>query len=224
MAHWVTINGKRVLIKGKGTGAFVAGVVALGVYASAGGGASLAGGAGEAVVGEAGGGSSVQLRVRKSDGQKAARKGDNRGAWQRLGLKQTRQSLRQQAECLAVSFGEVRDFFTRNRCSSLDRMMFAVADEAGNTAVVSVVWVGMTTTGDARDFKTLVDRHGSGDIDPLGAPVLELAEVTFTGLRYGSDRDGKLVTIAEAENAGRGGFDHDTLDTIAEVAAYLPRL
>jgi hypothetical protein len=86
---------------------------------------------GEAVVAEAGSGSSVQLRARKSDGQKAARKGDNHGAWQRMGLKQTRQTLRQQAECLAASFGEVRDFFTRNRCSSLDRMMFAIVDEAG---------------------------------------------------------------------------------------------
>jgi hypothetical protein len=224
MARWVTINGKRVLIKSKGAGAVVAGVVALGVFASAGGGASVAGGAGEAVVGEVGSGSSVQLRARKSDGQKAARKGDNHGAWQRLGLRQTRQSLRQQAECLAVSFGEVRDFFTRNRCSSLDRMMFAVIDEAGNTAVVSVVWVGMANTKDARDFETLMDRHGSGDIDPLGAPVLELAEVTFTGLRYGSDRDGALVTIAEAENTGGSGFDHDTLDAIAEGAAYFPRL
>lgn len=221
---WITRNGKRIFIKDKGTGAVVAGVVALGVYASAGGGASLAGGAGEAVVAEAGSGSSVRLRARKSDGQKAARKGDNHGAWQRMGLKQSRQTLRQQAECLVVSFGEVRDFFTRNRCSSLDRMMFAIADEAGNTAVVSVAWVGMATTGDARDFEALMDRHGSGDISPLGAPALELADVEFTGLRYGSERDGKLVTIAEAENTAGSAFDHDTLDAIAEVAAYLPRL
>ena len=219
---WITKNGKRIYIKDKGTGAVVAGVVALGVFASAGGAVSLGGGG---VVGEVAGSEvSVQLRARKAEGQKAARKGDNHGAWQRMGLRQVRQSVRQQAECVAVSFGEVREFFTRTRCSSLERMMFAIVDEAGNTAVVSVVWVGLGTAGDARDFEALMDRQGSGDIRPLGAPVLEMADVEFTGLRYGSDRDGKSVTVAEAENALGSGFDHDTVDAIAEVAAYLPRI
>ncbi|WP_346129693.1 hypothetical protein [Lentzea roselyniae] len=208
-------------IRGKGTSYVVAGALALGVVGSSGGVASIGGGAGGAA--PAGGGtSSTQLRARKSDGQKAARKGDANAAWQRMGLRQLRRTARQQAECLAVSFGEVREFFTRTRCTSLERVLFAVTDGAGNVAAVSVVWVELPSDGDARKFHTLMDRHGSGDIRPLGSAVLGLADIQFTGLRYGSDRDGKRVTAAEAENATGNGFDHETLDAIAEVAAYLP--
>lgn len=225
---FITKNGKVIPITGKGKGGggvVVAGVLALGVFASSGGAVSLGGGAagGEAVnVGS--GTSSVQLRARKAEGQKSARKGDADGAWQRMGVRQMRRTPRHQAQCVAASFGEVREFFTRTRCTSLERALFAVADQAGNTAVVSVAWVGMGSASDARKFHTLIDRHGSGDIQPLGAPLLDLADVRFTGLRYGSDRDGKTVTVAEAENAVGGGFDHDTLDAIAEVAACLPRI
>src|SRR5690349_8456072 len=131
-------------IGGKGTGYVVAGVLALGVAASSGGIASIGGAGGGGGQAPAGGGTSAaQLRTRKSDGQKAARKGDPDAAWQRMGLRQLRRTARQQAECLAVSFGEVREFFTRTRCTSLERVLFAVADGAGNVAAVSVVWVGL---------------------------------------------------------------------------------
>ncbi|SMD21115.1 hypothetical protein SAMN05660733_06184 [Lentzea albidocapillata] len=226
---FITKNGRVIPItgrgKGKGGGAVVAGVLALGVFASSGGAISLGGGAaGGGSVNVGSGTSSAQLRARKADGQKSARKGDVDGAWQRMGLRQLRRTGRQQAECLAASFGEVREFFTRTRCTSLERVLFAVGDGAGNTAVVSVAWVGMASASDARKFHTLMERYGSGDIYPLGASLLDLADIRFTGQRYGSDRDGKSVTIAEAENAGGSGFDHDTLDAIAEVAAYLPRV
>ncbi|KOV88962.1 hypothetical protein ADL03_04195 [Nocardia sp. NRRL S-836] len=180
-------------------------------------------GAGSAELGsaEVGSGGSARLGPRKAEGQKAARKGDTQAAWQRMGMRQLKRTARQQAECVAVSFGEVRDFFTRNRCTSLERVLFAVTDGAGNVAVVSVVWVGLASTGDARAFESVMKRQGSGDIHPLGAAVLGLADIRFTGLRYGSDRTGKRVTIAEAETA-TGQVDHDTLDALAEVAAHLP--
>ncbi|SDM82531.1 hypothetical protein [Allokutzneria albata] len=213
-------------IRGKGKGGLVVGAVALGIVASSGGAISVGGGATASEVGAAQAGSSpsLQLRARKSEGQKAARRGDAAGAWQRMGLRQLRRTARQQAECVTASYGQVREFFARHRCKSLDRMLFPVADKTGNIAVVSVVWVGLVNSNDARKFQTLMDEHGTGDITPLGARLLDLANVTFTGLRYGSDRDGNTVTIAEAENAAGSRFDHDTLDAIAEVAAYLPRV
>jgi hypothetical protein len=213
-------------IRRKGTGAVVAGALALGMFSSGGGAISISAGvsAGEVGAVQTGGSSSAQLRARKSESQKAARKGDAEGAWKRMGLRQLRRTPRQQAKCLAASFGKVREFFTRHRCTSLDRVLFAVADETGRTAVVSVAWVGLANNRDARKFQTLMDEHGTGDITPLGAQLLSLADVTFTGLRYDSQLNGRTVTIAEAENAARGGFDHDTLDAIAEVAALLPRV
>ncbi|MFC6089757.1 hypothetical protein [Saccharothrix lopnurensis] len=220
-------------IRGKkgGAGVVAAGAVALGVFASGGGvgavgtGAGAAGTAAEVGVGSVRlGGSSGQLRARRSEGQKAARRGEVEGAWQRMGLRQLKRTAKQQAECVAVSFGQVRQFFTTHRCTHLERVLFAVADEAGNTAVVSVAWVGLTGSREAREFEDLMEVHGSGDITPLGGELLELGGITYTGLRYGSDRDNAGVTVAEAENGPGGQFDHDTLDAIAEVAAYLPRL
>ncbi|WP_156094206.1 hypothetical protein [Lentzea aerocolonigenes] len=228
------INGRRVPIGGSGgkSGAVVAaGVLALGLAGGAGG-FTIAGGSGvvsevgtvadEAASG-AGSGGSPQLKARRSEGQKSARKGDSDAAWQRLGVKQLKRTARQQAECVAMSFGQVRDFFTRTRCTSLERAVFLIGDGAGNTAVLSVAWVGLASTKDAGKFKTVIDIPGSGDIRPLGSTALGLADIRFTGENYGSDRNGKSVTIAETELFS-GHFDHDTLDAIAEVSAYLPRI
>lgn len=216
-----------------GVGVVVAGVAAVAAFAGGGGAAGL-GGAGavgpaaaEAEVGVGSvrlGGSSGQLRARKSEGRKAARREGAEGAWRRMGLRQVKRTAKQQAECVAASFGQVREFFTTHRCTHLERVLFAVADEAGNTAVVSVAWVGLANARDAREFDSLMEIHGSGDVTPLAGALLELGHVEFTGLRYGSDRDGAAITVAEAENAAGGQFDHETLDAIAEVAAYLPRL
>ncbi|MET9226876.1 hypothetical protein [Lentzea sp. NPDC003310] len=225
MTDFITKNGKVIPLNGggggkKGTGVVVAGALALTVAAGTGG-ATTVGGLGPTEVGS--GGTSLRLGPRKAEGQKAARKGDVDGAWQRLGMRQLKRTTRQQAECVAVSFGEVREFFLQNRCTSLDRVLFAVTDGTGNTAVISVVWVGLSSDGDARRFQSVMNRHGSGDVHPLGSTLLDLAEIRFTGLRYGSERDGRTVTVAEAETA-TGQVDHDTLDALAEVAAHLPRV
>jgi hypothetical protein len=225
MTDFITKNGKVIPLNGggggkKGTGVVVAGALALTVAAGTGGATSI-GGLGTAEVGS--GGTSLRLGPRKAEGQKAARKGDVDVAWQRMGMRQVKRTARQQAECVSVSFGEVREFFLRNRCTSLDRVLFAVTDGSGNTAVISVVWVGLSSDGDARRFQTVMNRHGSGDVHPLGSHLLDLAEIHFTGLRYGSERTGRTVTVAEAE-AATGQVDHDTLDALAEVAAHLPRV
>ncbi|WP_157621576.1 hypothetical protein [Saccharothrix sp. NRRL B-16348] len=214
-----------------GAGVVVAGVAAIGVFA-AGGGASTIGASISAAgtVAEVGvgsvrlGGSPGQLRARKSEGQKAARRGQSDDAWQRMGLRQVKRTVKQQAECVATSFGQIREFFTAHRCTYLERVLFTVADADGNTAVVSVAWVGLSSRSHAAEFDSLIGIHGNGDITPLGGQLLELGEIDFTGLRYGSDRDGTAVTVAEAENVLGGRFDHDSLDAIAEIAAFLPRV
>ncbi|USX56394.1 hypothetical protein [Lentzea sp. HUAS12] len=237
--QWRTINGNRVPIKGGGGkgGVVVAGtVLALGLAGGAGGLGTLGGGSGlvsEVGVGAqnaaqglgsgSGSGGSTQLRARKAEGQKSARGGDSTAAWQRFGVKQLKRTARQQAECVAVSFGQIREFFTRTRCTSLERALFLIGDGAGNTAVLSVAWVGLASARDADKFESVMKVHGSGDIRPLGSSLLGIADIRFTGLNYGSDRDGKNVTIAETELVS-GQIDRDTLDAIAEVSAYLPRI
>lgn len=204
--------------KGSPGAVVAAGVLVLGLVGSAG----AAGGGG--LLGSSAGSSagSSSVAARKVDGQKAAKRGDRDGAWQRMGMRRLDDRVRRQAECLSASHGEVREFFTHTPCTSLDRMVITVGDGAGNNAVVSVAWVGFRTTRDLRAFKRIEDRQGSGDIHPLGASLLGLADITFTGHNYGTDIDGTTIAIAEAEPAA-GHLDAATLDALAEVAAYLPR-
>ncbi|HEX6346550.1 hypothetical protein [Umezawaea sp.] len=199
-------------------------VVALGVFGAGATGTSTgvltsAGGGGAA-----GGGASAgeSLVVRKAESGKAARKGDSGAAWRRMGLREGKRAVRQDAECLVASHGEVREFFLHTPCTSLDRVLFTVLDGVGNSAVVSVAWVGFRTRREVSDFKSVIDRPGSGDIRPLAGSLLDVADIRFTGLNYGSDVKGKEITIAEAETA-TGAVAPDVLDAVAEVAALLPR-
>ncbi|MGW4210180.1 hypothetical protein ACWEIJ_19480 [Lentzea sp. NPDC004789] len=125
-------------------------------------------------------------------------------------------------ECLSHSFGQVRDHFARHPCRSLDRTLFAIGDDRGDVAVVSVAWVGFRNRQDAGEFKKLIDVHGTGDITPLATPLLDLADVRFTGLHYASRTDGSTIVIAETETAS-GRVSGEVLDAVADVASWLPR-
>jgi hypothetical protein len=116
----------------------------------------------------------------------------------------------------------VQEFFLRTPCTSLDRWLLTVVDGEGDSAVVSVAWVGFRTNREVSSFKTVIDRQGSGDIRPHAASLLGVADIRFSGLNYGSETTGKVITIAEAETA-TGTVAPDVLDAVAEVAALLPR-
>ncbi|MDX8047811.1 hypothetical protein SK571_00320 [Lentzea sp. BCCO 10_0798] len=196
-------------------------VVAAGVLAvslTAGGGLSLGGGASTTVADSAG----VNLTRAKSEGRKSARNGDADGAWRQLNMRTLKRTAKPALECVSHSFGQVRDHFVRNPCKSLDRTLFAVADDRGNVAVVSVAWVGFRNRRDAGEFKKLIDVHGTGDISPLATPLLGLADIRFTGLNYHSRPDGTTVVIAETESAS-GQVSREKLDALADMASWLPR-
>ncbi|GGP38606.1 hypothetical protein [Saccharothrix coeruleofusca] len=197
---------------GTGGGAVLAGVVvAL---------AAAAGVGGDAVLSRLGESPPRTNSNSKADNRKSARDADS--AVGRLGLKVTKRFARQDAECLTSSWGRVREFLARTPCRSLDRLVFAVGDGAGDTAVVSVVWVGFANGSQTRRFRDVMDEYGSGDIKPLGSGLLGLADVRFTAAHYGSRVSGSTTTVAETE-ALTGHVDADLLDALAEVAAELPR-
>ncbi|HEX7306524.1 hypothetical protein [Lentzea sp.] len=60
-----------------------------------------------------------------------------------------------------------------------------------------------------------------GDITPLATPLLDLADIRFTGLHHQSRSDGSTVVIAETESAS-GQVSGDVLDAMADVASWLP--
>ncbi|GAB2957958.1 hypothetical protein [Saccharothrix stipae] len=195
--------------------ALLAGLVALSAVGYGGAVGLSAGGSG-------GGGPGLSVEARKAEGGDLARRGDAEGAWRLMGLHELKRTEKQQAECVAASFGGVREFLRRTGCTSMDRVLFAVGDDAGNSAVIAVAWVGFGSRGDAREFHDVVDAPGTGDVKPLGTAQVGLADIAFSGANYGSGRDRTTVTVAEAELA-TGYLTPEVLDALAEVAAQLPR-
>ena len=65
-----------------------------------------------------------------------------------------------------------------------------IGDTEGTSAIVSVAWVDFRTTHDMTAFKSVMDRQGSGDIRPLAALLLGLADIRFTGLNDDSEPNG----------------------------------
>ncbi|WP_439660605.1 hypothetical protein ACSHWB_03280 [Lentzea sp. HUAS TT2] len=193
-------------------------VVAAGVLAMSVAGGLSGGGASTVAVDSAG----VNLGKARSEGKKSARNGDADGAWRQMNMRTLKRTAKPALECVSHSFGQVRDHFLRNPCKSLDRTLFAVGDDRGNVAVVSVAWVGFRNRRDAGEFKKLIDVHGTGDITPLATPLLDLADIRFTGLHYQSRPDSSTVVIAETESAS-GNVSGETLDALADIASWLPR-
>lgn len=159
---------------------------------------------------------------RKVEGKKAARRGNPTEAWRRMGFRQLKQQGSRAAECASHSFGQVRQYLLRTPCRSMDRVLFGIADEDGDVAVVSVVWVTMRTRSQSREFTSLMDTHGSGDVTPLAGSALGLGGVNFTGWHYDSRPSSRTIVIAEAETAS-GHISDSALNATANVATYLPR-
>lgn len=172
-----------------------------------------------------GGGAAVEsgagIRPRTAHSKEAARRGRHDEAWRRMGLRQVRRSVRSASECVAHSYGQVRRFFLRTPCRSLQRALLALDEGDGGRVAVSVAWVRMRDARGAARFRRLEDVHGTGDISPLGGELLGLGGIRFTARHYASRRAGPLVVVAEAEPAA-GRPDARLLDAVAEVAAAFP--
>ncbi|NKQ53285.1 hypothetical protein HFP15_10360 [Amycolatopsis sp. K13G38] len=191
----------------------LAGTVAFG--ASGIGGAGAGGGtAADSVAGQS-------LHTKTESGKSEARKGRSEQAWSRMGWQQLRRKIEHAAECAVNSYGQVREFFVRDPCKSLDRTLLAVADGNGNTIVVSIAWVRMASGTAARKLTDLADTDGTGNVSPLGAAALGLEGIRFTGRYYSSDRRGALAVISEAAPAS-GHPDGEEMDAATQIAVLLP--
>lgn len=132
-----------------GTG--IAAVTVAGIVAFSG-----AGGAGVSSV-ESAAGQGLKAKTSSKD---AAKKGQRDEAWKRAGFKRLKQTAKRELVCGPHSFGQVREFFLRTPCRSLDRIVLALGDSGGNTVVVSVAWVRMPRADSAEKLKELVDVQG----------------------------------------------------------------
>ncbi|HJQ46097.1 MAG TPA: hypothetical protein VJ870_07220 [Amycolatopsis sp.] len=208
-------DGSKYPITPKKGGIAAAAVVLTGVVAFGAGGLGGAGAGGTATDSAAG------QSLRTENGKREARKGQTTQAWARIGWKQLQHKAEHALDCAVNSYGQVREFFLRNPCKSLERDLLAVADDKGNTVVVSIAWVRMGSADAAERLKDLADTDGTGSIAPLGSAALHLGDVRLTGLYYSSDRRGSLTVISEAA-AGSGRPDGDAMDAATEVAVLFP--
>ena len=155
--------------------------------------------------------------------RKAAAKGDEADAWERMALKKLKQEVKRELRCAVQSFGQVQQFFIQHPCDKLKQYLFPLMDAQGDVIVCSVMSVTFSSDTAATDFKHLEDTYGTGDVTPVGTELLQLGGIHFTGKHYRSRQDSKLVVIAETEPA-RGAPSNFLLQEVATVADVLPPL
>ncbi|HWM04600.1 MAG TPA: hypothetical protein VNP92_19865 [Actinophytocola sp.] len=159
--------------------------------------------------------------ARVTQSKQAARKGKSDQAWRQPSLRRIKKLAEPAVNCAVNSYGQVRDFFLRNPCKSLDRTLFTLADPAGNTFVVSVSWVRMRQRSDVGRLKRLIDVDGTGSVTQLGAGLLQTQGVRFTGTPFRSRPRRDLLVVAEGATVD-GHPDPAFFELVVDVAAELP--
>ena len=114
---------------------------------------------------------------------------------QSQGLQVTERAVDADDDCATHSYGQVQDFFRQNSWSALYRALFEVRDGPA-TALVAVAWVDLPDEARAGQYQQLVDCHGTGNVTELST------DVSWTGLRYTSVRDGVTVVNVQTEPVG----------------------
>ncbi len=196
----------------KGRGGGFAAVVAV----------SVALAAGPGVIGTSGAGSSAGSAVRgQGTGQGHAKARDRSSArtvlrLEQRGLRVEQRVMSDDAECAAHSYGLVREFFQEQPCSALYRALFEVHDRRRNVVLVAVAWVDMPDADQARAFKRLVDRHGTGNITELSRETRRYRNVRFSGEYYASVRNDSTVINVQAQPVSRAGAGLDLAEQVVE--------
>lgn len=142
--------------------------------------------------------------------------------WQALGLEVVDRVTQDDTECVSHSFGQVHDLLTAEPCVSLTRLLMTVRDDEGTLIAVSAAWVQFARPEVAAEWKRVEDIHGTGDITPLSASLLQLDPITFTALHYDSQLLDTTVVIAETEPL-KGQPTPELLKDAAKVAISTPR-
>ena len=122
------------------------------------------------------------------------------------------------ADCVARSYGAVREYFRDEPCTGLSRALFEVHDRRNNVVLVAVAWVEMPDFASARQLHDLVDRHGTGNVTELSRDQGRYRNVRFSGEYYTSRRDGTTVVNVQAQPVGRAAVAAGLVGTVADAA------
>jgi len=131
------------------------------------GGFGVVGGTGASVTGGFSSITSSVMRAKVVKAKKVMRSGKPARAWRQLGLRKGKPRRIARASCVRNSYGQVQTWLRFHPCRSLKRLALPLTDGRGNTVLLTVAWVKMRNANDARNFKRLIDVHGTGDIKPV---------------------------------------------------------
>jgi hypothetical protein len=201
------LNGRGPGRKGGGAALAVAIVVAL-AAGGTGGAAALGGVGASAGSGSASSARSTQARQRNTAAARIRLEARR--------LRVDREEFDVTTDCAAHSYGQVREFFRDELCTALFRSSFEVRDRRGAVVLVAIAWVEMPDAASARNYHSLVDTHGTGNVTELTRERGRYRDVRFTGEHYESRRNGTAVMNAQAQPAGRAAAAEELEQMVAD--------
>ena len=111
---------------------------------------------------------------------------------------------RDDADCSANAYGQLRGYLGAHRCAGLHRAVVEVSGGRGGTALVALAWVGMPDQPAAVALKAELDRPGSGNLVALSRDDARYRSVVFNGIYYASARQDAIVVTAETQPLAAG--------------------
>lgn len=120
--------------------------------------------------------------------------------------------------CDKTAYGDVKRFFASHPCRTVHRFLADLHKPRGGSVVVAVSTVDMPDAVSAKEFKTLVDEHGTGNVLELPKEFREYRKVKFTGHRYNSWIDDNLVTNIQVEPMGGSKLGLFTITEVMSLA------
>lgn len=139
--------------------------------------------------------------------------------WRSRGYQVEVQERSQLGACDDTSYGDVKRFFAAHPCRTLHRFMAELSKPRSGSVVVAVSTVDMPGIDSAKEFKRLVDRHGTGNVLELPKEFRKYRKVEFTGHRYDSWRDDNLVTNIQVEPVAGSKLGLFTITEILSLAS-----
>lgn len=104
--------------------------------------------------------------------------------------------------CESHSYGHVQGFFKSNPCKWLARAYIVVHETKQDAVLVAISWVDMPTLSLAMDYKRLVDKPDTGNINELSRESGPYRIVVFNGDYYQSGIVGTAVWNVQVQPVG----------------------
>jgi hypothetical protein len=107
-----------------------------------------------------------------------------------------------QIDCAAHAYGAVREYFRTHPCAGVTRAVIEVTDKHKNVVLIATSRVDMPTAAEARQYKKLVDKDGTGNVLELSREQGRYQRYRYTARFYASSIDDLSVENTQLEPVG----------------------